>query len=180
MTAVFGMCVLANGFHFSSLFLLIAAVLALPVPFLRNYLKDKAKIENGIAVVLSVAAFVLGMSFSPLSSPSDSNSSIPPYNSSSDGSSFVASSNSESVGEQSSSTEISRPTSSSVSSSQSSPNVQSKPATSNQPEKEEMVWISENGKKYHSKPSCSNMKNPIKISKLQAIAKNKTPCSKCC
>lgn len=36
-----------------------------------------------------------------------------------------------------------------------------------------------NGKKYHSRPGCSNMKNPIEISKDDAQARSYTPCKKC-
>ena len=45
----------------------------------------------------------------------------------------------------------------------------------------EMVWVasSGNGKKYHSNPNCSNMKNPNHVTKEQAIASGKTACSKC-
>lgn len=42
-----------------------------------------------------------------------------------------------------------------------------------------MVWISETGKKYHSSPDCSNMKNPLQITGEEAIAMNREPCSKC-
>lgn len=41
------------------------------------------------------------------------------------------------------------------------------------------VWLSRTGKKYHSNPSCSNMKNPIKATLDDAIAQGRTACSKC-
>lgn len=41
------------------------------------------------------------------------------------------------------------------------------------------VWVTENGKKYHSNKSCSRMKNPYKISKSKAESEGYTPCSKC-
>lgn len=43
---------------------------------------------------------------------------------------------------------------------------------------EQMVWISGNGEKYHSKSSCSNMKDPVQIPLSQAENSYK-PCSKC-
>jgi len=46
-------------------------------------------------------------------------------------------------------------------------------------EDQEMVWISYSGEKYHSNPNCSNMKNPNKISKADAVNRGRTPCSKC-
>lgn len=42
---------------------------------------------------------------------------------------------------------------------------------------EEMVWISSSGKKYHSKSSCSNMKNPWQVPLSQVG--NREPCKKC-
>lgn len=43
-----------------------------------------------------------------------------------------------------------------------------------------LVWIPTNGgKKYHTKSSCSNMKNPDHVSLETAIAKGFTPCKKC-
>ena len=63
-----------------------------------------------------------------------------------------------------------------------------KPTPSNNPESdpkpeptptEKMVWIPNSGTKYHSKPSCSNMKNPTQVTKTQAEASGYTPCKKC-
>ena len=45
--------------------------------------------------------------------------------------------------------------------------------------KESMVWIPKTGKKYHSKSSCSNMKNPSHVSLSTAKSRGFTPCSKC-
>lgn len=44
---------------------------------------------------------------------------------------------------------------------------------------EQMVWISSSGTKYHSKFSCSNMKNPSQVSKSRAIELGLSPCKKC-
>lgn len=41
------------------------------------------------------------------------------------------------------------------------------------------VYISENGKKYHRRPGCSNMENPMEVTVEQAIAWGYTPCKKC-
>ncbi len=42
------------------------------------------------------------------------------------------------------------------------------------------VWIPTNGgKKYHSKSSCSGMKDPIQVSKSEAIRQGFTDCKKC-
>ncbi len=44
---------------------------------------------------------------------------------------------------------------------------------------ENMVWISSSGKKYHSKASCSGMKNPWQVTVDEAISQGKEPCKKC-
>lgn len=41
------------------------------------------------------------------------------------------------------------------------------------------VYISENGKKYHRRPGCSNMETPMEVTVEQAIAWGYTPCKKC-
>ena len=52
------------------------------------------------------------------------------------------------------------------------------------PEKEEtgknLVWVPVNGgKKYHKKSSCSNMKDPMQVTKETAIENGYGPCGKC-
>ena len=42
-----------------------------------------------------------------------------------------------------------------------------------------MVWIPNSGKKYHSKSSCSNMKNPTQVTESEAIRRGYGKCSKC-
>ena len=44
---------------------------------------------------------------------------------------------------------------------------------------ENMVWISSSRKKYHSKASCSGMKNPWQVTVDEAISQGKEPCKKC-
>lgn len=46
-------------------------------------------------------------------------------------------------------------------------------------EREEMVWVSNTGSKYHSNPNCSNMRNPIKETLSDAKSRGLSPCSKC-
>lgn len=46
-------------------------------------------------------------------------------------------------------------------------------------EKEEMVWVSNTGSKYHSNPNCSNMRNPVKETLSDAKSRGLSPCSKC-
>lgn len=42
------------------------------------------------------------------------------------------------------------------------------------------VWISKSGKKYHTVPDCSGMKNPVIITVSDALSKGLSPCKKCC
>ena len=44
---------------------------------------------------------------------------------------------------------------------------------------EVMVWAPKTGKKYHSKSTCSNMKNPSEVTIREAKSRGLTPCSKC-
>ena len=44
---------------------------------------------------------------------------------------------------------------------------------------EAMVWIPNSGKKYHSSPGCSNMKNPKQVTVSQAQDMGFDPCKKC-
>ena len=44
---------------------------------------------------------------------------------------------------------------------------------------ETMVWIPNSGTKYHSKASCSNMKNPTQVTESEAKAKGYSRCKKC-
>lgn len=64
-------------------------------------------------------------------------------------------------------------------SSQSTTQADENTVTSNSQSHEEFVWVSENGTKYHSISSCSNMQSPRQISLSSAIASGYTACKKC-
>ncbi len=51
-------------------------------------------------------------------------------------------------------------------------------AVAEEPTKE-MVWIPRTGSKYHSRSSCSNMKNPSQVTKDKAKSLGYSPCKKC-
>ena len=53
------------------------------------------------------------------------------------------------------------------------------PVVSNNSGSSTMVWIPKSGKKYHRSSSCSNMKNPSKVTLEKAQSLGYTPCSKC-
>ena len=44
---------------------------------------------------------------------------------------------------------------------------------------EVLVWVCETGKCYHSKSSCSRMKNPWQVTLSEALEDDKRACSKC-
>lgn len=54
------------------------------------------------------------------------------------------------------------------------------PTTTAAPEPQQnLVWISETGKKYHRNSSCSNMNNPQQVSLDEALSMGLEPCKKC-
>lgn len=67
---VFGTCILVNGFHWSSLLLLLAAVLIAPIPAIRNWLKS-IKIKNWVAITLAIIIFFAGVMLAPMSETTD-------------------------------------------------------------------------------------------------------------
>lgn len=42
-----------------------------------------------------------------------------------------------------------------------------------------MVWVPRSGSKYHSKSSCSNMKDPRQVTLAEALSCGFTPCKRC-
>lgn len=44
---------------------------------------------------------------------------------------------------------------------------------------EPLVWIPKSGSKYHSKSTCSNMKNPLQVTFPEAKDGGYEPCRKC-
>ena len=60
---LFGICTLGNGFHWSSLFLLAATILMIPIRAFRN----KLKLKNWLIIILAIILFFAGIMFSPLS-----------------------------------------------------------------------------------------------------------------
>ena len=60
------------------------------------------------------------------------------------------------------------------------PTPEPSPQPVEEPESSEVqVWIPNSGSKYHSSPSCSNMKNPRQVPISQAISMGYEPCKKC-
>lgn len=44
---------------------------------------------------------------------------------------------------------------------------------------EKLVWVSEDGNRYHDKSTCSNMENPWQVTVSEAKAMGRTPCGRC-
>lgn len=42
-----------------------------------------------------------------------------------------------------------------------------------------MVWVPRSGSKYHSKSTCSGMKNPRQVTLKEALSCGFTPCKRC-
>lgn len=59
------------------------------------------------------------------------------------------------------------------------PSVEPDQPVAQQAPQGDLVWISGSGKKYHSNPNCSNMKNPWQVTIGEAQAQGRTPCKKC-
>lgn len=51
--------------------------------------------------------------------------------------------------------------------------------SSEAPVKDELVWVSRSGKKYHNNPECSGMKNPTQMTKSEAESSGREPCENC-
>ena len=69
----FAMFALVNGFHFSSLFLLLSALLMFPLSFIENFLK-KINVKTVIAIILSIVLFFVGVLTAPSSDSSEDHS----------------------------------------------------------------------------------------------------------
>ncbi len=57
-------------------------------------------------------------------------------------------------------------------------NTASAPAPQNQGNTN-LVWIPVSGSKYHSKPGCSNMKNPTQVTQDEAVSMGYDACKRC-
>lgn len=63
---LFAICALGNGMHLSTIPLLLATVLLLPVDFVNDFIRNKLKLKNGIAIALAIILFFAGILSSPL------------------------------------------------------------------------------------------------------------------
>ena len=178
----------------------------LPLSFVESFLK-KMKIKTILVVILSIFCFVAGFISSPIANPSyDYDENIIIDNNEQTDSSpekeTEASKESSSIDDVITHTTINsnepvepdvtinnnEPVEPSVTTSvvtepiekESDTYIDTKPNTPTFEEtKIEMVWVTSSGKKYHSRPGCSNMKSPTQISIDEAKSRGYTACSKC-
>ena len=187
------MFALVNGFHFSSLFLLCAAFLMLPLPFVNSFLQKK-KIKVIVAIILSVALFFVGVLTSPLSEPTDpsddttqttpsdnedNDNSTKPDNSTTKPDNSTTSDNEDNDNSTKTDNSTTNPDNSTTNDNEDNNNSAKPDNSTNDDEKVEMVWIPSSGTKYHSKSSCSNMSSPRQISIEEAQNSGYTPCQRC-
>ena len=168
----FAMFALVNGFHFSSLFLLCAAFLMFPLPFMETFLQKK-NIKVIVAIILSVALFFVGVLTSPPFEPTDP---------SDDTIQTTPSDNEDNNNSTKPDNSTTKPDNSTTKPDNSTTNNNTTTApdnTTNDDEKVEMVWIASSGTKYHSKASCSNMNSPRQISLEDAKNQGYTACKNC-
>ncbi len=156
---------LINGFHYSSVFLLCAAFLMFPFPFMESFLQNR-NIKTIVTIILSVILFFIGVTTSPPAETPNSNLNSTIQSSMQNNKhSYSAKPNS---------------SSSSTNSNNSTSNNTTKPNnSSSNNEKVQMVWIASSGNKYHTKSNCSNMKSPRQISLNDAKNQGYTACKRC-
>ena len=167
---IFSTSLLITGFHYSSLFLLCAALLMLPLPFITSFLQ-KINIKTVVAIILSVVLFFVGVITSPTNQPSE-----PTDNNISQSTTNDDEEKNNTPTKPSSTTSNNSPNPNNTTSN----NTPVKPnTTTSTDEKVTMVWVSSSGKKYHSKSNCSNMKSPRQISLESAVHQGYDPCKNC-
>jgi len=155
---IFIIFALVNGFHYSSLLLLIAAFLIFPLSFVNTFLQRK-NIKPTLAIILSILLFFIATIVAP---PTKTN-------------------NSSSNNTNQSSLYSQRESQNPLKNDESASNSNSYKPNNSSPEKETfiMVWVTSSGSKYHSKSTCSNMTSPAKISLENAKKQGYTACKKC-
>ena len=177
---IFALFVLINGFHFSSLFIAVAAFLMFPFEFTEKFLNQK-NIKSTVAIVLSVAFLCVGAITAPTASDNKNRQ---------QGS---LSESYESDGKVSNTSDAKSSTSSSKQSGTTSEigaegeNFsdelnESQKETGKQSSEENtiVVYVTASGSKYHYKSNCSNMKTPKEITLEEAERQGYSPCAKCC
>lgn len=66
------MFALVNGWHYSTIFLILSAVLLAPIPKIKTFLQEKLKLQNAVSYTLAVILFFTAALTSPIESNDDS------------------------------------------------------------------------------------------------------------
>ena len=175
----FALFALVNGFHFSSLFLLGAAFLMFPLPFMDSFYQTK-NIKPIVAIILAIALFFVGVITSPptdtADSPTDDITQTTPSDDDKDNSTNP---NNSTTKPDSSTTKPDSSTTTPGGSTSNNSGTATPDNTTNNDEKVKMVWVASSGSKYHSRSSCSNMNSPRQIPLEDAQNQGYTACKKC-
>ena len=165
---IFFISTLANGWLLSSLLMLLASVLILPIPFSEKLL-EKIKVKRWMAVALAIVLFFVAIAISP-SSPADADETDPPIATTS---TSVTTTSEKTITSEKTTTTTST-TEKIITTTTTTTKVTSTTAGV------EMVWIpTKGGKKYHTHAGCSNMDGPIQVTEEEAINQGFTPCKRC-
>ncbi|MBQ2939585.1 MAG: hypothetical protein IJE00_04370 [Clostridia bacterium] len=159
---IFFIFALANGWLLSSLLMLLASVLILPIPFSEKLL-EKIKVKRWMAVALAIVLFFAAIAISP-SSPADADETDPP----------IATTSTSLTTTSEKTTTTTSTTEKIITTTTTTTKVTSTTAGV------EMVWIpTKGGTKYHTHAGCSNMDGPIQVTEQEAINQGFTPCKRC-
>ena len=189
--------------HIALIAFLICFILTLPIPALSS-LWERMKLTKNWRIGLICLVFFLGGGLASMDteqsvSAVSANSSVSTVSSSqslaaSSTPAAVSSSTQEAIESSSIATSSSIPSASSsevtssvsseaavlpVSSSAAPPETFPESVSTPEEEEKTMVWISDGGTKYHSRSSCSNMKNPQQIELEKAISWGYESCKRC-
>ena len=186
---LFAICALGNGFHYSSIFLIFATLLMLPLKWISAFFSSR-NIKTSLIIVIAVVLFFVGILTSPPSQTEDTPPEKAPQTTTEN--SPAETTKPDTTKEDTTKPETTKPNTTKSDTTKPSttkpettkpettkPSTTTKPQTTSKDETEEMVWVSSSGKKYHSKSTCSNMTSPRQISLESAKKQGYTACKKC-
>jgi hypothetical protein len=178
-----------SGFHFSSLLLLLAAVLILPLSFIEKLLK-KINVSKTIAIILSVVLFFGGILSSPSTETVDENAVETPIAETIEDmvDETTIEETIEAVIEETTVEETTEAVIEETTVEETTEAVIEETTVEDTTEADieettqnntDMVWITETGKKYHRIPDCGRTKNAWQVTLEEALAMELGPCSNC-
>ncbi len=166
IAAVFALCAVGNGFHWTTILILLASFLMMPISKVREFI-NSLQIKNDFIIILSVVFLIFGAIFAPLEIKRVDDTSDPNFN-------IALKETGDDPEPDRSDADPNNNTSSDKETNGEIENTDSKE------DREVWVWISTHGgTKYHTKPDCSNMKAPEKITKTEAVQKGFQACKRC-